>query len=279
MNNPLISIITVCFNSEKTIRKTIESVLNQTYSNIEYILVDGNSTDSTVGIIKEYQPQFQAKGISYRYISEPDDGIYDAMNKGISLASGELVGIINSDDWYELNACELIAKAYQNNSNFSVFAGTLRYIAELDGVYYSRLIPSEYKDMNIDMYLQHPTVFIKATLYITNKFDTSYKIIADWALLRNLYNTGAKTLILDDIIANFRDGGVSNKYGIPLIEERMKLFNDNLNKKLLIAYIKEKIKLYRKIILHKIKPKWFTKMSQRKMILSTCTIYDIKQKH
>ena len=104
--NPLISIITVCFNSSKTIRQTIESVLNQTYTNIEYILVDGKSTDNTVAIIEEYAPQFTAKGIVYRWVSEPDAGIYDAMNKGIKLATGEWIGIINSDDWYELDACE-----------------------------------------------------------------------------------------------------------------------------------------------------------------------------
>ena len=106
--NPLISIITVCFNSAKTIRQTIESMLNQTYTNIEYILVDGKSTDNTVAIIEEYAPQFAAKGIVYRWISEPDGGIYDAINKGIKFATGEWINIQGSDDWLELDACEQI---------------------------------------------------------------------------------------------------------------------------------------------------------------------------
>jgi len=95
---PLVSIVTVCYNSEKTIRDTIESVLNQTYRNIEYILVDGASKDSTVDIIKSYEEKFREKGISYKWISEPDTGIYNAMNKGIDMASGEWCYFLGSDD-------------------------------------------------------------------------------------------------------------------------------------------------------------------------------------
>ena len=88
----LVSLITVCFNSEKTIRNTIESVLNQTYSEIEYIIVDGLSKDNTLGIVHEYDEKFKEKGVIYRVISEKDNGIYDAMNKGIGMAQGEIVG-------------------------------------------------------------------------------------------------------------------------------------------------------------------------------------------
>ena len=99
--NKLVTVITPCFNSEKTIRKTIESVLNQTYHNIEYLIIDGASTDKTVEIAKSYE---QAFGGRMKIYSEPDKGIYDAMNKGIRLAGGELVGIVNSDDYYETDA-------------------------------------------------------------------------------------------------------------------------------------------------------------------------------
>lgn len=101
---PLISIVTVSFNSEKTIRQTIESVLNQTYTNIEYNIVDGASTDRTVEIATQYKDDFEAKGIKYIITSEKDKGIYDAMNKGIARSHGEIVGLINSDDWYETDA-------------------------------------------------------------------------------------------------------------------------------------------------------------------------------
>lgn len=100
INKPLVSIVTVCFNSEKMIRQTIESVLNQTYTNIEYILVDGKSTDSTVAIIEEYAPLFAERGIQYQWVSEPDTGMYNAINKGFLLSSGEIMCWINSDDFF-----------------------------------------------------------------------------------------------------------------------------------------------------------------------------------
>ena len=106
--NIKVSIITVCYNSEKTIRRTIESVLNQTYDNIEYIIVDGASTDQTMDIVKEYEPKFSGR---MRWISEPDEGIYFAMNKGIDMAAGELIGLLNSDDTYESNAVKSIRDA------------------------------------------------------------------------------------------------------------------------------------------------------------------------
>ena len=106
---PFVTIVTVCYNSESTIRKTIESVLRQTYTNIEYVVIDGNSQDKTLDIIREYQECFKGR---MKLVSEPDEGIYDAMNKGIRLAEGELIGILNSDDHYEENAVEEIVKAW-----------------------------------------------------------------------------------------------------------------------------------------------------------------------
>ena len=104
-----VSIITVCYNSEKTIKETIESVLDQNYSNLEYIVIDGQSNDTTNEIIKEYKDS-----ISY-YLSEPDGGIYDAMNKGIAAATGDLIGILNSDDVYVNN--QVISKVVDSIGN------------------------------------------------------------------------------------------------------------------------------------------------------------------
>ncbi|MDR2407546.1 MAG: glycosyltransferase, partial [Bacteroidales bacterium] len=104
-----ISIITVCYNSEKYIRSAIESVLGQTYENIEYILVDGASTDRTLDIIKEYESKFNGRMC---WMSEPDNGIYNAMNKGIAMASGEVVGILNSDDFF--TSADVIANIMGN---------------------------------------------------------------------------------------------------------------------------------------------------------------------
>ena len=103
----LVSIITVAYNSEQTIARTMESVLNQTYPEIEYIVIDGASTDNTVSVAESFIPKFEARdGYSLRIISESDKGMYDALNKGAQMATGELVGQINADDFYELDGVE-----------------------------------------------------------------------------------------------------------------------------------------------------------------------------
>ena len=117
-----VSIITVCYNSSMTIRRTFDSVLNQTYADIEYIVVDGASTDGTIEIIKEYEPLFEGRMC---WISEKDNGIYDAMNKGISMAEGELIGIINSDDYYEPDAVECMVNA-MTNDKYQILYGSMR---------------------------------------------------------------------------------------------------------------------------------------------------------
>lgn len=121
----LVTIISVAFNSEATIKRTIESVLNQTYNNIEYIIVDGASTDKTVEIAKSYEDKFMRKyGRSLTIISEPDNGMYDGLNKGAQMAHGEIVGQINTDDWYEPYAVEFMVKLYRN-TNYDVAWGSL----------------------------------------------------------------------------------------------------------------------------------------------------------
>src|SRR5690554_4736848 len=109
-----ISVITVCYNSERFIRTAIESVLSQSNGSVEYILVDGFSTDNTVSIIKKYEPLFKGR---LKYISEPDQGLYDAMNKGIRMATGDIVGILNSDDFfYDEEVLSTVVKAFKDPS-------------------------------------------------------------------------------------------------------------------------------------------------------------------
>ena len=105
---PRISIITPTYNSENTLQGTIEALLRQTFSDFEYIIIDAVSKDQTLDKIESYIPAFEKKGVTVRIVSEPDKGVYDAMNKGISLASGKLIGITNSDDWYEDNTLEVM---------------------------------------------------------------------------------------------------------------------------------------------------------------------------
>lgn len=205
-NKPLISIITVCYNSEKTIKDTIESVLNQTYTNIEYILVDGASEDCTVDVIKSYEVKFRKKGISYKWVSDPDRGIYDAMNKGIDMANGELVGIINSDDWYEIDAVEIMTNEYKKNMKIDVFHGLVRIIKD-NG---KKFIKGENLEFGRG---EHPAVFITKKAYEKfGKYSLNYKIASDQDLLMKIKFEGGKAKFIERVISNFRWGGVSNTY-------------------------------------------------------------------
>ena len=125
-----ISLITVTYNSSRTLRDTIVSVLAQTYQDIEYIIIDGLSEDNTIEIIKEYEPQFEGR---IRWVSEKDTGLYDAMNKGFRMATGEIIGIINSDDLIaETTAIEKIVRCFEANSSVDAVYADLYYVAQSD---------------------------------------------------------------------------------------------------------------------------------------------------
>lgn len=203
MNNfPLVSIVTVCYNSSKTISQTIKSVLNQTYENYEYIIIDGNSQDSTVEIIKDYESKFNGKMV---WISEKDKGIYDAMNKGINLAKGELVGIINSDDWYERNALEIVVEEFNRNPEFDIYYGLLRIIDKNEKEV--MVIRNNHNNL-LKAMIQHPSCFLKRDAYkMHNAFDIKYRSAADFDFFIRLFKNGALFKPIDNILANFRVGG------------------------------------------------------------------------
>lgn len=204
----LVSIVTVCYNSEKTIRDTIESVLHQTYQNLEYIIVDGKSKDRTLEIVEEYRHDFEEKGISYQVSSEPDRGVYDAMNKGIKKAAGELVGMINSDDWYEPNAVERVVDVY-HRENFDMFYADIRLIKEnsemIKKARHRRYATS--RDWN------HPTTFMRRTVYDKFQYETDC-VYDDWDLILKVFSGGYKVAVLNEVLANFRMGGLSNEGGV-----------------------------------------------------------------
>ena len=132
MNKMKISVITVCYNSEKTIGRTFKFILKQTLPSFEYIVIDGASSDNTVNIIKEYAPKFAERNIEFYWISEKDKGIYDAMNKGIAMAKGDYIGIINSDDHYMPWTLEMVATEGGKHPNIDVFHGLLRHTTLMD---------------------------------------------------------------------------------------------------------------------------------------------------
>nr|WP_314494003.1 glycosyltransferase family 2 protein [uncultured Chryseobacterium sp.] len=206
-----VSIITVCWNSEKHIRTAIESILNQTYSNIEYVIIDGGSTDRTLDIIKSYEPLFNGR---MHWISEKDQGIYDAMNKGIDKTTGEVVGLLNSDDIYiSNNVIENIVDCFKNNNVDSVFAD-LFYVKEYDtDKIIRKWITGKKAPFSTGWHPAHPTFFVKREIY--NKFgvfDLKYKIASDFELmLRFLEKNNISSYYLQQIILKMRLGGESNR--------------------------------------------------------------------
>jgi len=202
-----ISIITVVRNNKETIQSAINSVLSQTYNNIEYIIIDGGSTDGTVDIIKEYQDKVSV------FISEPDKGIYDAMNKGIALSSGDVIGILNSDDFYiDEFVIDKVAKELERNID-CLYADLVYVRSEnLNKVvrYYdsSRFTPLKFA---YGWMPAHPTFFVKKDIY--NKygvFRTDLKIAADFDLMvRFLYTNKLTYSYIQEPIVKMRIGGVS----------------------------------------------------------------------
>lgn len=202
--SPVVSIITVCLNSEKHIEQTIESVLGQTYGHIEYIIIDGGSTDGTLDILREYDDR-----ISY-WVSEPDEGLYDAMNKGVSLATGELVGIVNSDDWYFPYSVEEAVRASVEDPDVQVFFGDV-HIVDLDGALLGVLTSTE-EDIEHVYQVHHPTCFVRRAVYEDYKYRTRFRIAADYDLMLRLHQAGVRFHRIDLPITYCRIGGVSTAY-------------------------------------------------------------------
>lgn len=206
-----LSIVTVTYNSGITLRDTIQSVLFQSYPDIEYLLVDGLSRDNTVEIIKEYEPQFSSR---IKWISEKDSGLYDAMNKGIRMATGDIVGIINSDDFYHrTDILAKVADAFQDGTVQAVY-GDVRFVNpdNLDKTvrYYS----SKKFSPNLFRYgfmPAHPTFFTYRKYFDEfGYYKTDYRIAADYELLiRFLYTHHLKAKYLPLDFMKMRTGGTS----------------------------------------------------------------------
>lgn len=204
-----ISIITSTFNSASTLKDTLESVLSQTHQDFEHIIVDGASKDNTLEIIKEYEPKYKGR---LKYISEPDKGIYDAMNKGLALASGEIIGILNSDDFYSSNG--ILACINEQIKNVEAVYADIHFVNP-DNLtkpvrYYSSqsFHPSK---MKMGYMPAHPSFYCRKEIYDSvGPFDTSFKVAADFEwLLRAIYIKGIKTKYLPIDFVTMRTGGAS----------------------------------------------------------------------
>jgi len=204
MINPRVSIITACFNAARTIEDTIQSVLSQNYPNLEYIVIDGASTDGTLGILDKYRHRI------FKIVSEPDNGIYDAFNKGISLATGDLIGILNADDFYAPWTLQIMANAYLEHPQYAVYHGKMFYFDESSRWW--QITTLHEPDLLLEfMCIAHPSCFIPRKIYDKHGvFDMSYSIAADWDFLIRLYLAREKFFAINKTLVAMRSGGASN---------------------------------------------------------------------
>lgn len=214
----LVTVLTVAFNSEKTIAKTIESVLNQTYGNIEYIIVDGASKDKTVEVAQAYEEQFEAKaGRSLRIISEPDQGMYDALNKGVRMATGEIIGSINADDWYEADAVEIMANNYVKDHYDAAWGSINIKKATGDMIKHARI-----GKVWTTTGWCHPAMFAKKQVLTEFPYacETMYD---DFEFITRVYRNEKKICTYDKVISNFSFGGMSTKKSLKDTWKRIKI--------------------------------------------------------
>lgn len=211
MNNPKVSLITVSYNSEKTIRDTIESVLLQNYEAIEYIIIDGGSTDSTIEIINSYKDKIQV------VVSEPDRGIYDAMNKGVRFSTGDIIGVINSDDFYpNQEVISTVVETFTQSPNSELVLGAIDFVKTSDIKQSVRKYTTRYftpKLMRFGIMPPHPAAFIKKSAYLkTGDYKLGYKIAADFDLLLRMLTVNQLPFTrLNQVCVRMRLGGVSTE--------------------------------------------------------------------
>ncbi len=213
----LVSVITIAYNSEESIGKTIESVLRQSYGTIEYLIIDGASTDGTLRIAESYRARMKDKGIIYRVYSEQDAGIYDAMNKGIALAKGRYIGILNSGDWYEEDAIQIAADTLEKDDSALVF-GNIRIIKQGGNSFIKKAKQRRFqtsRDWN------HPTMFVRAELYKNNPFLCK-GLHDDYGFYLKIVKRGIPISIVNQTMANFCMGGASNRKSFKAAIERIK---------------------------------------------------------
>jgi glycosyltransferase involved in cell wall biosynthesis len=224
-----ISIITATYNSEATVRDTLESVLRQDYADYELVIKDGGSTDGTLAICREYEPRFEGR---MKIISAPDKGLYDAMNIGIASASGEVVGILNSDDFYTSDdILSTVARQFEQTPDIDAIYGDVHYVKAEDTSklvrYYSSKVFRRWM-MRFGFMPAHPSFYCRKSTYERFKldgtkiegfkgdtscayFNTSFKIAADFDfLVRTIFVGRIKTRYIQKDFVTMRSGGASN---------------------------------------------------------------------
>lgn len=202
-----VSIVTVVYNGEEYLETCIQSVIAQTYDNVEYIVIDGGSTDGTIDVIRQHEEHIDT------WLSESDDGVYDAMNKGIERATGDIIGLVNADDYLEPNAAEIVAEAHLAFPD-SILAGAMNRVLE-DGTTYvlrKHLNQADFeKTIPYTMPVNHPATFVPATIYRhLGTFDTQFDILGDYDFICRAYAADVPFTFVDRVLSNMRVGGLSS---------------------------------------------------------------------
>lgn len=210
-----VTILTVAYNSEKTIARAIESVLNQTYSNIEYIIIDGASGDQTVQVAERYRASFLESGKTLRILSEKDRGMYDALNKGVRMAEGVLIGNINSDDWYEPNAVERMVAFYEEKQ-YDLAWADLRIIREGSSFIKKAHIGKLWTTAGFC----HPTMFARRSVLLAYPYALEY-MDADFDMVTRAHRDGRKICLLNETLANYSFGGMSTQKSLKDFKKRV----------------------------------------------------------
>lgn len=219
-----ISIITATWNSGATLRDTMESVLAQDYEDFEHIIVDGCSKDDTLDIVRELEPRYNGR---LRWISEPDHGIYDAMNKGVMMATGDVVGLLNSDDFY--TSPDVLSTVNREIREFDAVYGDVHYVDPADTATPVRRYssaPFRRWKMRLGFMPAHPSFYCRRTVYTRfGLFDTSFKVAADFEqLLRLIYVNRIFTKYIPKDFVTMRTGGASSSG----LESHKKIIRDHL---------------------------------------------------
>lgn len=214
----LVTILTVSFMAEKTIARAIASVQNQSYPEIEYIVIDGGSSDRTVEIARDFQKQFDCvPGRSLTVISEPDKGMYDALNKGAAMAHGELVGQINADDWYEPDAVETMVRLYEREKFDAAWGSIMIRKNSGDMVKHARI-----GRLWTTSGWCHPAMFSRREILLAFPYPLE-SMYDDWDYITAVHHAGKKIVTIDHIISNFSfgDGGLSTKKSLREVKRRV----------------------------------------------------------
>lgn len=251
-NNPFFTVITVVRNGDKTLQQCIDSIKSQSFRDLEYLIIDGGSTDNTLKIIES-----NSEIIDY-CISEPDNGIYSAMNKALQISRGKFIGILNSDDFYQPDTLNKVREIILKNPETSIIYGALRYLSNMRLEHFIH-----FQELDKKM-IFHPTCFVSRECYRrVGNFNTRYRIAADYEFMMRCRNLNAKFTGTLEVLANFSEGGVSSRHKLRSIFEtaviRVKYSNTSNYKifanvlYVLVAVYMKPILLKFQILYHKLK--------------------------